>query len=88
MGMYDDNILWDTYDRDDDAWEEDSVTLKRVTLIHTTEKGYLIRVPNTRGYREAWFPKSYSRYLEGAGLEPNIFMYADWLTPDWSHMIG
>lgn len=88
MGMYDDDMYLDRIDQEEDDWEEDSVCMTGCECIHTTEKGILIRTATSKGYREAWFPKSYSQYTEGTDLKPNTFIYADWLTPEWSHMIG
>jgi hypothetical protein len=85
MGMWDDD-LWDDRDRDDFD-DHMVVTITGCELVTQTKMGYLIRVPTSKGHREAWFPKNHSVFRESTSLDPHEFAYADWLTPDWNYTI-
>lgn len=53
-------------DEDDFAGKSDLVDIE-VTLIHATEKAYLVRSPDT-SVKGVWVPKSLAEYVRHAGV--------------------
>jgi len=57
---------------------EEDVELVGCTLVHETEKAWLIRQLRRKSYRQAWFPKS-----QCAWHPTGVLIHPDWLDPTW-----
>lgn len=72
MGMFEDDMYFDSFeDLDDD------IEVSGLTIVRETEKAWLVE--QARNQRQAWLPKSQCEWDEGT----RVMLVPDWLNIEW-----